>query len=71
VLNLKRWLRPGKNTLTLAGEHEKPVYVKIARYTGGGFEGVVAKRKFAGPGSEEKSEPLRFEVEGVAAPPQR
>jgi hypothetical protein len=50
VLPLKKWLRPGKNELTLSGRHEKPVYIKISRHTGGGFEGVVGKRKFPGPG---------------------
>jgi hypothetical protein len=68
VLNLDKRLRPGKNDLTLSGRDEKPVYVKITRHTGGGFEGVVAKRKFPGPGGEEKARPLTFDVEGGPKP---
>jgi hypothetical protein len=51
--------------------HALPVYVKITRDTGGGFEGLAGKRKFAGPGGKDKAEPLRFEVEDVAKPPER
>lgn len=67
-LGLEKWLRPGKNELTLSGRHEKPVYVKVTKHTGGGFEGVVAKKKFPGPGGEGKAEPLTFEVERPSKP---
>jgi hypothetical protein len=62
VLPLDKWLRPGKNELTLLGGHEKPVYIQVSKHTGGGFEGVVGKRKFPGPGGEDKTEALTFEV---------
>ena len=68
VLPLGKWLRPGENALTLTGRHDKPVYVKVIKDTGGGFEGVVGKRKFPGPGGEEKAEPLTFEVEVAPKP---
>jgi hypothetical protein len=44
------------------------VYIKVTRGTGGGFEGVVGKRKFPGPGGEEKAEPLTFKAEGAPKP---
>ncbi len=60
---LRRWQRPGKNELTLSGRHAKTVFVKVFKTTGGGFAGVVARRKFPGPGGDDKAEPLVFEVE--------
>jgi HEAT repeat protein len=65
---LGKWLRPGKNELTLSGRHDKPVYVKVTRHTGGGFEGVIGKRKFPGPGGDDKADPLTFEVERAPKP---
>jgi HEAT repeat protein len=68
ILDLEKWLRPGKNELTLSGRHDKPVYVKVTKTTGGGLEGVPGKRKFPGPGGDDKAEPLTFEVERTPKP---
>jgi HEAT repeat protein len=71
MFNVDRWLRRGKNEISVSGKHDNPVYVAVANHYAMLKFDLAGKRAFAGPGSDDLAEPLVWDADKVPEIPQR
>src|SRR5207237_705831 len=71
MVSIDPWLQRGKNEVSLSGTHDNPVYVVVANHYAMHFLGMAGKKEFAGPGSNEQTEPLVWAADKVPDVPKR